>query len=79
MDATASCARGIAGRDKLRERFLWNVLTSGVEAYGKDVWIWCLSAWCQVSRRCKGSTGPACHLPGGDGGMKGRYPGVSAL
>jgi hypothetical protein len=27
----------IAGRDKLRERS-WDVLTSGVEAYGEDVW-----------------------------------------
>jgi hypothetical protein len=28
---------GMAGRDKLRERS-WDVLTSGAEAYGEDVW-----------------------------------------
>ncbi len=69
MDAAASCARRMAGRDKLRERSR-DGRTSGVEAYGKDVWIRCLSGWHQVLRRCKGPTGPKCHLPEGDGGEK---------
>jgi hypothetical protein len=60
---------GIAGRDQLRERSL-GVLTSGVEAYGKDVWTRRLGGWRQVLRRRKGSTGPACQIPRGDGGEK---------
>src|SRR3984893_7238965 len=47
---------GIAGRDKLRERSQ-DVLTSGVEAYGKVVWIRRLSGWCQVCGRQVGPTG----------------------
>ena len=52
----------IAGRDKLRERSE-GVLTSGVEAYGKVVWIRRLSGRRQVLRRCESPTGPRCQFP----------------
>src|SRR6202048_1676177 len=62
VDATASCARWIAGRDKLRERSQ-DVLTSGAEAYGKVVWIRRLSGRRQVFRRRESPTGPECQIP----------------
>ena len=66
VDAAASGAQVVAGRDQFRELSSGGQ-TNGAEAYGKIVWTRRLDAGVKSGRGAKSPTGPRRRLPPGDG------------
>ena len=66
VDAAASGALVVAGRNQLRERSS-GAQTNGVAAYGKNVWARRLDAGVKSCGGAESPTGLTCQLPEGDG------------